>query len=164
MLVLALLLILLTIIIIMLFTVALKMDFIFDTNSEKMKLTMLWLDPFLKGEIFMQNKVPILEVYLFHLKLFKKALNQKRKTSNKAHGMQLVQDLKLNDVNLVAKYGLQDKFMLGVICWLVNFLPQFIKIDYFEQDPDFLANSDYIYLRVTADLNIMPTLKSLTSH
>lgn len=150
------------VLIIMLFTFVLKIDFILDTNREIMNISMLWLYPFLKANIFMEQKVPTLEVFIFKMKLFRKNLNNKKKVKSKK-GFKM-QDIKFQNINLTTHYGFQDKFLVGIVCGFINIASQFFQINYLEQEPDFLASNDYIYLRATASINIMPTIKSLASH
>lgn len=148
-------------IIILMYIIALKINFVFDTTEEKMRLTAYWLYPFIKAEIFMLNKKPMLKVSLFNIKIYEKAMKKKKSFHE---NLRLVKDINVENINLTAYYGFNDKFMVGIISMLINYATQFLTIESIEQKPDFMAHDDYIFINADATMKIVPALKSLASH
>jgi hypothetical protein len=140
---------------VLLYTVALKTIFIFDTDKEIMELTVLWLYPFIKVKAVIKNFTPMISVFLFKQKVFTKAFKQK----NKKDGLAYAKSIKFRNLSVTANYGFEDKLATGVACAALNMTPIF---DFYslQHHPDFLAIRDYIYLKVTTDIDILSSLLS----
>ena len=139
---------------VLLYTVALKTIFIFDTDKEIMELTVLWLYPFLEVKAVIRNFKPFITVFLFKQKLFTKALKQK----NKKNGLTYAKSIKFRNVSIIANYGFEDKLATGVACAALN-MAEISDLYSLQHSPDFLAMKDYIYLKVTTDVDIAASIK-----
>lgn len=139
---------------VLLYTVALKTIFIFDTDREIMELTVLWLYPFLEVKAVIKNFTPFMTVFLFKQKFFTKALKQKKQVN----GLQVAKSIKFRNLSIIANYGFEDKLATGVACAALNMAPIF---DFYslQHSPDFLAMKDYIFLKVTTDIDIAASIK-----
>ncbi len=145
---------------VLLFNVALKVIFVFNTDKENLTLTLLWLYPFMKSTITKELSGFTLTIYLLNKKVYAKALASK-KGGNTRKGLRLIKAVKPTDVHVNTKYGFRDPFMTGVACGAVNAASQLISIDSLQQNPDFTADNDYIYLNATAKVNVGSTLVNL---
>jgi hypothetical protein len=146
------------ILIILLFSAALKIRVILDTDNSDLNMTLLWLQPFFKAVITLEESKPVLVIYLFNRKLYKKVLKlQKKRPSN----MNLVRITNPKDIHVKTQYGFTDPSMTGITCGAVNLASQLINIDEITHIPDFTAYNDYIYFDATAEVNIGSTLINL---
>lgn len=159
MLIIGLILAVLIVILALLSTIALKIGVLLDTDDEIVRLEASWLKPLFEAEIFMENNMPIIEVFLFRHKIYKRQLKAKRR----GNIINRLWAFSLKDVNMSAKYGFKDKFMVGMFCAAFNFITALINADYIEHTPDFTADNDYIYLKASADLDILSTLKNMVT-
>ncbi len=143
------------------YNVALKTKFIFNTETDEMKLSFFWIYPLLKANVIMKDKKPLLTVFLFNKVIFKKVLQTKAKKRTRVRfslGNVLVKSAKLKDFEVTANYGFVDKFTTGITCGAVNFASQLAGIDRFNHYPDFLSTKDYIYVSAKVDVLIFTTL------
>lgn len=149
--------------VLLLFVTAMKIVFVFSSEKADMNLTLLWLYPFVKAVVTTEQAVPVLAVYLFNKRIVRRELRRRatRRTGRKTDRAELVKQIKPKDVHVHAAYGFRDPSVTGVACAAVNMVAQFIHIDAFDQDPDFVAESDYIYVDATAKLNPGMTLVNL---
>jgi hypothetical protein len=143
------------ILIILLFTVALRVEIVFDTYRTGLKMTLLWLHSCLKALVTIEDTKPMLTLFLFNKKLFYKYL---KKRKGKTNSMELVKIVDSRDVHINASYGFRDPFTTGITCGAINAASQFINIDSIDQMPDFTAENDYIYLDADAKVNLGSSL------
>jgi hypothetical protein len=141
--------------VILTFTAVLKIVFTLDTRKENINLTLLWLYPFLLITAESNNTVPLLTIYLFNKKIYGKELNT-RKTGTKNN--ELVKAVSPTDMHFNVSYGFRDPFVTGVTCGAIYAASEYIRFASIEQSPDFIADSDYIYMNATAKVNIGNTL------
>ncbi|HEX2926076.1 MAG TPA: hypothetical protein VHP38_07455 [Ruminiclostridium sp.] len=151
----------LTLFIILLFFIPLKMDFVFDTDSSKLQLTGLWLHPFIMALITLENRIPVLNLSVFGKQILKKKIMKKTGTP---HSIDYIRAIDPEDIQISARYGFRNPFDTGITCGAVNLVSQIINISFFENTPDFLAENDYIYLNVSANIFIGPAITRIIKH
>jgi hypothetical protein len=139
--------------IVLMYFIAVRIRFVFDTREQNMNLTLYWLYPFIRAQIFMKDKKPMLRVFLFGLKIYDKAVKSKKPLRRMPF-----KRIKLDNINVTAYYGFSDKFTVGVVSAALSFLSHYVKVF---QNPDFLTFEDYIYLEAQGDVKIIPALISL---
>jgi len=143
---------------ILLFTVALKINLIFDTANSDMNLTVRWLYPLLKSVIAREDNRFVLTVYLFNKRILSKQINRKQNVSANKN---ILRSLKPTDIHVNTQYGFRNPFVTGLTCSLVGMVSQFFNVESLRQKPDFLAANDYISLDATAKLNLGNSLMKL---
>ena len=135
----------------------LKLLFIFDTDSENMDLTFFWIYPLLKVEVNIVSKKPVITVFLFRKKIYSNEMKAKK---GRPSGLTLARSIKYHHLCITSNYGFQDKFTTGIACGAVNVASKFVDIESFENIPDFMSMNDYIYLKVTTEINILSAISS----
>jgi hypothetical protein len=153
------LIILISLLITLLFTVDLKVKIVFDTCKTNLSLTLLWLHSFLKALVTIEDSKPMLTLYFFNRRLFKRKLKTGKSKISKTEFMKLIDS---SDVHVNASYGFRDPFTTGITCGAFNAASQFINIDSINQMPDFTTENDYIYLDASANVNLGTTLLNLS--
>lgn len=133
--------------IVLLFLVPLKTNLVFDTNKSKLQLTALWLHPFITALVTLENSTPVLNLSIFGKHVLKKKVIKKTGISLNFEYMRI---LRPQNIQLSIRYGFCDPFDTGITCGAVNMVSQLINISFFENNPDFLADNDYIYLNASA--------------
>jgi len=151
-------LIIITIIIALLFVAALRVKVVFDTERTDLHLTLLWLYPFIKVLVTIEDTKPVLSFYLFKKNLFKKII---KKGKSKSSGVQMIKIINPKHVSINANYGFRDPSTTGIACGAINVASQFINIESINHNPDFITESDYIYLNATANVNLGTALINL---
>lgn len=144
--------------ILLLFLAALKIKLVFDSDKPDINVTLLWLNPFIRAAITMENYKPVMTLFLFNKKILKRTLEQGK---NKHNRMELIKQASIRDVHVNTYYGFRDPFSTGIACGALNIASQFINIDSINNTPDFMASDDYIYFDANAKLNIGSTLIKL---
>ncbi|HEY8889364.1 MAG TPA: hypothetical protein VIM70_03850 [Clostridium sp.] len=158
-----LILLIVVILIILLFTVAVRVKVVFDTSKTNLSLTLIWLHSFLKALITIEDKKPILTIYLlnkrlFKMTLFKKGSFKKRLKKGKVNGTRFVKLIDSKDIHVNTYYGFRDPFTTGITCGAINAASQFINIETINHVPDFTTENDYIYFDASAKVNLGSTL------
>lgn len=143
---------------VLLFTIAMKIIFTFNSDKSNMNLTLLWLYPFLKAAVTNEGNGLLLTVYLLNKSIYKRPLKARRQ---KANNMEMIKQVHPTDVAVNASYGFRDPFLTGVACGAFNIASQFINIDSIRQNPDFVTDNDYIYVDATARVNLGSALLNL---
>ncbi|MCX8130956.1 MAG: hypothetical protein N3I35_12770 [Clostridia bacterium] len=146
--------------VILLFITALRIIFTFNSDKENINLTLLWLYPFLKAVITNEGPKLMLSVYLLNRNIMKRELGV-GKSKIRANKLELIRQVKTTDANVSVSYGFRDPFITGVACGAINIASQFINIDSVNQNPDFVADNDYIYVDATAKVNLGSALLNL---
>ncbi len=136
---------------ILLFLFALKINLIFNSDKPDINMTLLWLYPFIRVLVTIENAIPVIQVYLFNKFILKKAIKQEMK---KHKGMDIVKITNPTDIQVNVQYGFRDPFTTGIACGVISAASQLINIDYVNQIPDFISTNDYIYLNATAKVNL----------
>jgi hypothetical protein len=149
-----------SILLVLVFVVALRIIFTFNSDNADMHLTLLWLYPFLKAVVTNEDTDMVLTVYLFKKSIIKKTL-RKRETKEAANNMDIIRQVHPRDINVHAAYGFKDPFVTGVACGAINIASQFINIDSIQQDPDFVTDEDYFSINATAKVNLGSALVNL---
>lgn len=138
-----------------------------DLNSEQqsyMHFIMSWLDPFLKGSISMDGKQITLTIYLFEKKILVKNLNIKKdegygiKVKNYMDYISLAKSLKVDNTKLYAAYGFSDPAVTGVFCGAIGFIPQYINLDEFYNNADFIPDHSYFNIIAKTEINAAESL------
>lgn len=150
-------LLLLLVLIILIFAVAIRLTFILDTDKEDMKVTLIWLYPFIKLIVKMENARPLLIVCLFKKKVYERILKKKRR---KRDNMELVRLAKTEDFNVTASYGFVDPATTGVTCAGINIISNLIGAN-INNRPNFMPQNNYVYLNANASVNVGQTLVNL---
>lgn len=146
------------VLIILLFLVALRIKFIFNTDNSQMYITLFWLNPFVNAFINIENTVPVVKIYIFKQLIFTKEL---KRGKNKHGGMELVKISNPKDIHVNVSYGFKDPFTTGIVCVVMNIASQIVNIDSINYTPDFIPSNDYICLDATAKVNVGTTLINL---
>lgn len=146
------------ILILLSFVIALKIIFTFNTDKSKMNLTLLWLYPFVKAVITNEVSGLVLTVYLLKKSIFRRPL---KRSGNSPGNLDLISRVKPRDVNINASYGFRDPFLTGVACGAIGIVSQLINIGSIKQNPEFVTDSDYIYVDATAKVNLGPALVNM---
>ena len=144
--------------ILLLFLVALRIKLVFDSDKSDINMTLLWLNSLFKALVTIEDTKPILTLYLFNKRIFKRTF---KKGENKPRGMELIKLTNPKDIHVNAYYGFRDPFTTGIACGAINIASQFINIDAINHTPDFMTINDYIYLDATAKVNLGSTLIKL---
>lgn len=139
----------LAILIILLFIVPLKTDFVLDTDNSIIQATALWLHPFIMARVTLENSTPVLNIHVFGKHLIKKKLN---KNMSKGHSLEYLGAIEPEDIQVSTRYGFSNPFDTGITCGAVNMVSQLININTFENQPDFLADKNYVYLNASAKI------------
>ncbi|HYE10436.1 MAG TPA: hypothetical protein VEF53_09670, partial [Patescibacteria group bacterium] len=137
--------------IVLLFTVKSKVDFIFNSSSADMHLTLFWLYPLLKSVITREDNSPVVTVYLLNKRILTKKINRKQNESGKEN---VLKSLHPTDIHVDTQYGFRDPFITGLACSAITLASEFFNVESLNQKPDFLAINDYINLDATAKLNL----------
>lgn len=148
----------LAILIILLFIIPLKTDFVLDTDNSILQATALWLHPFIMARVTLENSNPILNVHVFGKHLLKRTLNKK---SGKGHSIDYLRAIEPEDIQVSTHYGFSNPFDTGITCGAVNMVSQLINISIFENEPDFLADKDYVYLNASAKIYMGPAIMKI---
>lgn len=127
----------------------------YHSEDNNINLTILWLEPFLKAFVNVENSKIHLKLYLVDKLIVNRRLKDRRK---KVKGFDLVQASNPKNAHLDIQYGFRDPFMTGITCGVMNLIYQFIDIESMNQTPDFMASNDYINLDATANINVGSTL------
>ncbi|EPR07999.1 hypothetical protein [Ruminiclostridium papyrosolvens] len=148
----------LAILIILLFIIPLKTDFVLDTDNSILQATALWLHPFIMARITLENSNPILNIHVFGKHVLKRTLKKK---SGKGHSMDYLRAIEPEDIKVSTHYGFSNPFDTGITCGAVNMVSQLINISTFENEPDFLADKDYVYLNASAKMYMGPAIMKI---
>ncbi len=158
MIILFLLLITIALLILLLFTVASRIEFHFDSAAARFKLAILWLYPFLKAEVSSEDSGYTLQLFLFNKRILKRIMNVNKKISGNMYD---IQRLHPTNIAIKAQYGFQDPYFTGMFCTVISMISQFFSVDSLSQQPDFLAFDTYINIDATARLNLGRSLLAL---
>lgn len=139
------------VLILLLFTLASKVKLVLDTYKSNANMKVFWLHSILKALITMENSTPVVTIYLFNKRLFKRKLKPR---NGKVNGLEYFKIARPREIHVDARYGFRDPFTTGVACGALNIASQFINIDSMEHSPDFTAMNDYIYLNADAKVNL----------
>ncbi len=137
--------------VVLLFTVKSKVDFIFNSSSSDMHLTLFWLYPLLKSVITREDNSPVVTVYLLNKRILTKKIHRKQNASGKES---VLKNLHPTDIHVDTQYGFRDPFITGLACSAIALASEFFNVESLNQKPDFLAINDYINLDATAKLNL----------
>ncbi len=147
------------VLIVLLFLFALKIRLVLNTDNSEISVTVLWLYPFIRAFVSIENATPILKIYLFKKQILKRAIKGVINRVKKKHGgMELIKISDPKDIHVNVNYGFSDPFTTGIACGVINMASQLINIDSINQTPDFMSSNDYIYLDATAKVNLGSTL------
>lgn len=144
--------------IILLFTVASKIIVHFDTTTSDLKLTLLWLYPFLKSVVSSENGMFMLNVYLFNKRILKRHIKSSRQEmQNKS----FIKKISPTNINISAEYGFKDPYFTALTFSAISMITNFFTLESLYQNPIFVSNDDYINIDATARLNIGRSLLKL---
>ena len=150
MIILYLILLLFALLIISTFAFSLHLDFLLDSESQKMQAMLFWLYPLLKIKAEIKGNRPFATIWLFGIPLYSKPIQPKPKAKQR---FPIYKSAKLRDIRIDLGYGLTNPFETGIACFITGILQQLTDVESFEQRPDFLATEEYIYLKAKASVN-----------
>jgi hypothetical protein len=153
-----LILIILAVFITLLFVVDINAKLLLDTDKIYMKMTLLWLYPFLKVSVLIEDNKPVLNFFIFKKYVFKKHL---QKSKSKLSTLELLKIINPKNICINTSYGFINPSTTGITCGAINVVSQFINIESMKHNPDFMTISDYIYLDATANINLGMVITSL---
>lgn len=156
-----LLLIMVAVLILFIFRYDLQTKLVFDTCKSDMHATILWLYPFIKIIAEMENSAPVLNIYVFKKHFATKHLKKGKGKFTPKDGLNIAEP---HNVCIITKYGFRNPSATGITCGVINFASQFIYIDSFYNDPDFMSSNDFFYLEATANVNLGTALINLLRH
>lgn len=136
---------------VLLFTVASRLVFSFDSVTSDAHLTLFWLYPLVRSEVKREANGFVLTVYLLNKKILLKELKANPGTSRNKN---LIWKLHPTDIHIRTRFGFRDPFATGLACSAISAIPRFFAVDSLRQLPDFLAPDDYINVDGTAKLNL----------
>ena len=108
-------------------------------NSEQytnIHILLSWLNPLLKALLSKQDNKVTLTVYLFGNSILEKNLNfmdneaMRLKEKKRSYYIDMAKSLKINHAKLYSSYGFSDPAITGIICGLMDFITQYINIQY----------------------------------
>jgi hypothetical protein len=146
-----LILIILAVFITLLFVIDLRVKLMFDTEKTYMKMILLWLYPLIKVLVTIENTKPVLKFYIFKKYLFQINVKQSKSKSSR---MDFVKIVNPKNIRINTSYGFTNPSTTGITCGAINLVSQFINIESIKHNPNFLTESDYIYLDATANVNL----------
>lgn len=132
-----------------------------DTNVH---IVVSWLYPFLKATVIRESSELKLTLYLFSKKIYtrylmpEKVKRVKGKERSYRHYISYVKTLELQEVKLNACYGFLDPSVTGMLCGAIDLISQLFKVEYFNNNADFICDTDYFNIEVSAKINIMASL------
>lgn len=150
----------------LLFAFDAKLKLVFDTDRNDMHLSVYWIYPFIKGTGSIENSRPVVDVYLFRMHIFKKAVKtgKDRKNGKGISKTDLLKIFNLKELSINTKYGFTTPYATGITCGAFNAASQFINIDFMNQIPDFMPAHDYIYFDAEASVNLGASLTNLIKY
>lgn len=137
--------------VILLFRIAMKINFVFNSDNAEMGMMLLWIRPLIKAEVYLKDTRLMLKIFLFNKQIMHRPLKQKKQEDK---GTSMVKFAEPEEIHVNVRYGFTDPFVTGIACGAVNASSQFINIDSFQETADFLTDKDYIYLNADAKVNI----------
>ncbi len=146
----------------LLFAAAMQVLFAFNSDKDDIRITVLWLFPFFKAVIALENESPVLAVHIFNKKVYEKKLMQGGRQGKKSQfNLKLIRQVQPWDIHVSAAYGFRDPSVTGIACGAVNIATRLIDIDSIEHNPDFMAEKNYVSINAAAKLNPGATLVNL---
>ena len=136
-------------------------------NSEQytnIHILLSWLNPLLKALLSKQDNKVTLTVYLFGNSILEKNLNfmdneaMRLKEKKRSYYIDMAKSLKINHAKLYSSYGFSDPAITGIICGLMDFITQYINIQYLYNNADFFTDHSYFNVNAEADINVMVSL------
>lgn len=137
---------------------ALDIKFVFDTENKNVNLSLTWLYPFFRASVVLEDDKPMLTVYLFNKKVYKKAVKLKKQKNKKSN---LLKSASPTDINILTSYGFKSPYVTGIVCGAMGTVQSFVNVKSFTQYPDFSSLEDHIYVNLTAKVNAYNTLKNM---
>lgn len=154
--VLYLLLLILLFAIMLVFAVALKIAFTLDTRKDDMRLVLFWLYPFIKILAEGSMTSPALTVYLFRKKVYGGLMDTHKHAGG--NRTELIKAACASDIRMDVNYGFRDPYITGITCGSINAASELADFMELSQNPDFMADEDYIRLDATANINMGNTI------
>jgi hypothetical protein len=151
--VLYLLLLILFTLLILAFTVALRLVFVLDTDSERINLTLFWLYPFFKADVENNPSGLLLKIFLFKGKVYERPLLSGAGSGN-GGGARLARMAEPENIRINAEYGFSDPFVTGITCGAISAAADNLDMVSLRQKPDFVSGRDYVQMDATAGINL----------
>ena len=121
------------------------------TNAE-----IFYLYPLCRILIEMKEDKPYLSVYVLKIRVYKNRVQLRKKTADRQRS--LIKSADITNIRVDAYYGLKNPFITGILYGAVSMVSKFFHIDKINQHPEFLTDSEYIYLDATANINLWHTI------
>ncbi len=110
-----------------------------------------WKYPFLRGTFKLEDTIPLLQIYIFNIRIVNHRIISKHGSFNLKR---LVKSIDATKIRVKMNYGLNDPFQTGILCGALNILSSFLDIEEIIQVPDFLAQSNYVRIEAEALINV----------
>jgi hypothetical protein len=120
-----------------------------------------WLNPVSKALILKQDKGITITLFLFGKKILEKPLkstedeNKGLKEKDPKYYIDMAKTLKINHAKLYSSYGFLNPAITGVVCGLIDFISQYIDLQYLYNNADFFTEKSYFNVNVEAEINIL---------
>ena len=125
-----------------------------DTDRTEFGLVFYWMYPFVRARVTMLEYTPLLTVYLFNIRVFRKKLKVKAgKTQTPS-----LQSIALSDISLTTCFGLESPFFTGILSGMAELIEGTFQNAAIRAYPDFLSEREYLTVQGSAKLNIGKTI------
>ncbi len=135
----------------------LKIRVFVDFSENSVSADAYCLYPFLKMRIELENNLPYLNIYLFKIRCYKRALKRNIDTHEKAN---FLKSVNIRNLIINTYYGFSDPFSTGIfsgILGIANALPVPADVN---QYPNFFASSNYLRIEALGYLKLGDTIKN----
>jgi hypothetical protein len=135
---------------VLLFTVRINLSVHFNTDNDILTLTATWLNHLIKAEIEGKITQPVLVMYLFDKRIFKKRLQRRPGLSQRVH-------TEFENARATIYYG-GNPFDVGIALGTISLISKYIMHAKVEQRPVFLSDHDFVKVDFNAKVNGGKTL------
>lgn len=132
-------------------------------NSESLPnfhISFSWLNPFITGAVTPRGQGLMITIKLFNMKIIKKDLAMKLNNNKNINKLDLIRNLKLNNIELKTSYGFKDMSITGMTCAAINIISQYIHLNSINNNPDFTAEYDYFEIDGILYVNALSIISS----
>lgn len=135
----------------------LKIRVLVDFGENGISANAYFLYPFLEMRIQLENNLPYLNIYLFKLRCYKRALRRNIDTHEKVN---LLKYIKIRDLVVNTYYGFNDPFSTGIFSGMLGIAKALPVTAHVNQYPDFFASNNYLRIEALGYLKLGKTIKN----
>lgn len=128
---------------------------VFHMDKEKTYLKASIYYPFVKLLGEMTHNRPFMSLYIFNIRVWKKALGGKREKGNAKEWLRAAD---VSEIEVDASYSLRNPFSTGLASGFIGAALSLVHVDRLEYHPDFFSLHSYIDVEASARLKIGNTL------